>query len=164
MSRSGYSDEPEHLELYRANVRRSFESRKGQARLRELIDDLEAMPVKELHADVFAADGRFCALGVWASKRLPRESVDAFEGDDYDTWRLLDRYGWPKLVVFDVVFENDDYRPGRFVYVHGPHVSPFSYYVPDHGPVRYRVEESPAERHARVLRFLKEQIRVEGGA
>ena len=58
MSRSHYSDDfgedfPGQHELYRANVDRSMASRAGRARLAELLEALDRMPIKALHADVF---------------------------------------------------------------------------------------------------------------
>ena len=66
MSRSGYSEDygddfPGQLGLYRANVKRSINSQKGQARLRELRGVLEAMPVKTRAAGVFRRGAEACA-------------------------------------------------------------------------------------------------------
>lgn len=51
MSRSGYVDDCENLELYRATVERSIKGKRGQAFLRELAAAMDAMPEKVLIAE-----------------------------------------------------------------------------------------------------------------
>lgn len=122
MSRSCYSEDygdefPGQLDLYRANVRRSVRSRAGQARLRELRDALLAMPVKALAEEVFVAGSpeqpRVCALGAWALAKAGGdvETARAFvptDADDHDTADALEREGWPRLVVLDAIYMNDE--------------------------------------------------------
>lgn len=118
MSRSSYSDDfgcdfPGQMELYRANVTRSIRSKDGQARLRELKTVLEALPQEELGASEFLpTHGPACALGAWAdwaTTGTPAHAdMLAFHGDDHDTEHLLRRYHWPKLVVLDLVYINDE--------------------------------------------------------
>lgn len=168
MSRSCYSDDygddfPGQLELYRANVERSIRSRKGQARLRELRDALVAMPVKALEADMFLRpSGEACALGVWASQHQTdpdtRARMEQFDGDDGDTAQMLAPLGWPRLVVLDLVYENDR---TEYLYdeVLGPHQSPYAYQTYSGAwPVRYRRDETPEERYTRVLAWVNEHI------
>lgn len=172
MSRSCYSDDygddfPGQLELYRANVARSIRSRKGQDRLRELRDALLAMPTKSLEAETFLKpSGEACALGVWAdryTKDGPEEDravMQAFQGDDHETADLLEPLGWPKLVVLDLIYQNDDCRM-VYTEVLGPHQSPYAYFSvsPWQGwPVRYGREETGEERHARVLTWINDHI------
>lgn len=160
MSRSSYSEEfdddyfPGQMELYRANVRRAINGQKGQARLRELRDVLEAMPVKALAAGVFIKGAEACALGEWALAKLGSnaalaEAVDGFDGDDSETADLLRPFGWPRLVVMDLIYEND-------------HIEMM--HDPDHLPWHRWREETPEERHARVLAWVKSHIREAGEA
>lgn len=44
MSRSGYVDDYEYLELYRASVERAIRGKRGQAFLRELAKVLDSVP------------------------------------------------------------------------------------------------------------------------
>jgi hypothetical protein len=144
MSRSCYSDDygddfPGQLALYRANVSRSIKSRTGQARLRELRDALLALPTKALEAETFAEGAgeapRVCALGAWAlAKCGDIEQAHAMvpsDADDHETADLFESHGWPRLVVLDAIYMNDeggDYK------------------------------ETPAERYARVLGWVERQI------
>ena len=176
MSRSGYSEDygddfPGQLGLYRANVKRSINSQKGQARLRELRGVLEAMPVKTLAAGVFRRGAEACALGEWAlanigSNAALAEAVDGYDGDDSETARLLASFGWPRLVVLDLVYENDRIETVREPDRLGPHQSPYAYHVsPWQGwPLMRWREETPGERHARVLAWVKRHIREVGDA
>ena len=160
MSRSSYSDDygddyPGQLELYRANVARSIRGKKGQARLRELHAALLAMPVKELHADTFVSPaGQACALGVWAlaqhggdikAAQLVRE-----DADDEDIEAALP--SWPRLVVKDLIYRNDDVADGRHttVDVEGPRPHEWS----SNGPYAY-VEMTPHLRYVEVLRWVE---------
>ena len=142
MSRSCYSDDygddfPGQLELYRANVRRSIRSRKGQARLLELRDALLAMPVKELHQDVFVTGSedapKVCALGAWALGKGFTEAskMVVSNPDDSEIAAAMETHGWPRLVVMDAVYFNDDGVWGK---------------------------ETPAERHRRMLAWVEENI------
>jgi hypothetical protein len=145
MSRSSYSDDygddfPGQADLYRANVERSIRSKQGQARLRELHEALLAMPVKELQADIFAEESpqgpQVCALGQWAVAQCQGDMTKAHalvprDEDDYGTWLRLKDFCWPKLVVFEVVYMNDDEDYHR---------------------------ESSAQRYQRVLTWVEQQI------
>lgn len=122
MSRSCYSDDygdefPGQINLYRANVQRSIASRAGQARLRELRDALLSLPTKELEAELFAGGTqdapRVCALGAWALAKaggdvaIARDMVSN-DADDHETYEALKSYGWPRLVVLEGVYVNDE--------------------------------------------------------
>ena len=145
MSRSNYSDDfgddfPGQMEFYRANVRRSIASKAGQARLRELRDALRALPVKALEAGIFAAGGReapmVCALGAWALDRAGGDPFKAaaavpYGADDDETAVALEPSGWPRLVVLETVWVNDEGS--------------------------YRAE-TPEQRYVRVLAWVESQI------
>lgn len=144
MSRSCYSDDygddfPGQLNLYRANVRRSIRSKAGQARLRELRDALLALPVKELEAEIFAEETakgpRVCALGAWALMKTgdvqAAHDMVPRDADDMETFDALQEHGWPKLVVFEAIYQNDEGR----------------YYV-----------QTPAQRYDYMLKWVEEQL------
>lgn len=163
MSRSGWSDDwgddfPGQTGLFRGNVDRSIGSKKGQQRLRELKAALEAMPIKELAREVFLQSSEACALGVWADHHIAidatkRGELAAFNGDDDDTADMLGPSGWPRLVVKDVVYEND-----REMYLYNEVEGPQVNWSGPHGPVRYRRDETAAERYTRVLEWVNERI------
>lgn len=146
MSRSCYVDDygddfPGQLDLFRANVQRSIWSRAGQARLRELRDALSALPVKELAADLFAAGSdaspEVCGLGAWAWWKSQGDIAAAramvpSDADDHDTCDALKSRGWPRLVVLEAVYMNDDGGLSR--------------------------GETPANRYARVLAWVESQL------
>lgn len=171
MSRSSYTDDygddfPGQLGLFRANVRRSIRSKRGQARLRELRDALLAMPVKELDADVFvegeAPNPAVCALGQWALTKAggdveaAQQMAGVYPESDEDTAAALAEHGWPRLVVLETIYENDDTR-GRDIEVYGPSMSPWHYGHFWRG-VRYFIPETPAERHARMLAWVEQRL------
>jgi hypothetical protein len=106
--------------------------------LREILAALDAMPVRELYADVFietretpeddpwphlppddeartpiAPKGAVCALGAWAAATLGPEAAAALfpTTDEPSSIEMADRLkalGWPALVVHEIVFENDN--------------------------------------------------------
>jgi hypothetical protein len=81
MSRSGFSDDyeeefPGEVELASARVARSIAGKRGQAFLQRLLAEMDKMPVKALHAELFAEGDKVCALGVVAKAR----------GVDMSTW------------------------------------------------------------------------------
>jgi hypothetical protein len=137
MSRSNYSDECGHMELYRGNVERSIKSRRGQERLRELKEALLALPAKALQADVFVglAPGEVCALGAWALAHAANTEEAAAmvprDADDFVMARALEGRGWPKLLVWEAVYINDEANWG---------------------------EETPEHRYARILAWVEENI------
>lgn len=166
MSRSSYTDDygdeyPGQLELYRANVARSMRGKRGQARLRELRDALVALPVKELHEDLFAEgtpqQPRVCALGAWATAKTgdPQAAAEMLrfpvDGNDEDTSEDLEKHGWPRLVVLDTIYQND-----RDFYVYETYEWPVQRW--QHFPIQRARPETPAERYRRVLSWVEEQI------
>ena len=66
MSRHGYSEDGDSdfpVALYRGRVASAIRGKRGQKMLKELLAALDAMPTKELHAEVFddPDEGRVCA-------------------------------------------------------------------------------------------------------
>lgn len=112
MSRSGYLDDCENLELYRGTVNRSIRGRRGQAFIRELISALDAMPVKELAANLFVEEsegGKCCAMGAVALARgLPRERLAQFN-DEYAAG-AANLLGISNAMASEIAFENDGHE------------------------------------------------------
>lgn len=72
MSRSGYSEDCDSNEIYvyRGQVASSIRGKRGQAFLRELLTELDAMEVKELIENkLINEQGQCCAIGVVCKAR-----------------------------------------------------------------------------------------------
>lgn len=152
MSRSGYTDDCEGINLYRGNVERCLKGRKGQAALREMRDALEAMPEKKLVADAFACDDGVCAMGALARHREVEKGVPFDEAqaavidlarrkglDEGDVNSAADcaanALSIPRYLAREVAFENDD-----------------------HDGFGVGRKDDPEARHARMLKWVNEQI------
>jgi len=107
MSRSGYSEDCEYLELYRANVDRSIGGKRGQAFLREMIESLDAMPQRELAEVIFVDEdsGECCALGAVALSRGVENPGRLNYEDPQEAGYVL---GIPWMIACEVAHENDD--------------------------------------------------------
>lgn len=130
MSRSGYSEDCENLNLYRGAVDRAIGGKRGQAFLREMAAALDAMPVKELVAhDLVREDGAVCAIGsVAVARKIDVSSIDENEPDD-----VAHRFGIARSLAAEIAFENDD------DFCH-------------HG------KETPAERWTRMRKWVAENL------
>lgn len=83
MSRHGYVDDCDYIELYRGQVASAIRGRRGQAFLRRLRDTLDAMPQKRLVAGwLHREDGEVCALGAEARARSIETPPDVDIEDD----------------------------------------------------------------------------------
>lgn len=133
MSRSGYSDDCEHLELYRAAVYRAINGRRGQAFLRELAAALDAMPEKKLiSSELVSEAGEVCAIGaVCKARGLDVSGVDVYEPD-----QVGNLVGISRSMAAEIEFENDDHM---------------SFYR--------RGEETPEERWVRMRKWVGDNIR-----
>ena len=131
MNRSGYSDDCENLELYRATVDRLIKGNRGHAMLRLLARFMDEMEEKVLIADeLIDAEGDCCTLGVICKAR----SVDIsdLEMDDIELPQILShRLGMPWQLVAELMWLNDEAG---------------------------RCGESPVDRWTRVRGWLWEQI------
>ena len=112
MSRSGYSDDlsETELNLYRGAVESAIRGKRGQAFLRELLADMDAMPVKELIVGRLENAGAYCALGVVGHARgLPLHELDSDEEDDgYNVAPLARAFGVARALVAEIEFVNDE--------------------------------------------------------
>lgn len=99
MSRSGYSDECEHLELYRQAVVQATNGARGQALLSKLRDALDAMPAKRLIAGAVKDEaGDVCALG----------ALDP-SAPHYDAKELAKHFGVARSLAAEIVYMNDEW-------------------------------------------------------
>lgn len=105
MSRSGYIDDGDHIELYRATVHRALRGARGQHFLRKLRTALDAMPVKRLITDALADnDGEVCALGAID----PNKDIDP-----EDTERVAAHFGIAPSMAAEIVYMNDEHGAWR---------------------------------------------------
>lgn len=106
MSRSGYSDDCEHLELYRGNVDRSLRSKRGQAFLGELAVALDAMPERKLiKHELIDSNGDCCAMGAVCKAR----GTDVSFVDPDDPERVAATVGIAKIMAAEIAFMNDEW-------------------------------------------------------
>lgn len=114
MSRSGYSDDCENLELYRATVARAMNGRRGQRALRDLLAALDSMPVKELGHGTFQRGTCPCTLGALARHRgVDVGDLEPAEHgpDDYaevDRRATGERFDIAPSMAAEVMFMNDE--------------------------------------------------------
>jgi hypothetical protein len=105
VSRSGYSDDCEYLDLWRSNVERTIRGRRGQAFLRELVESLEAMPEKRLISHELRSEiGEVCAIGSVGLKR----GIDMTRLDPQDPEQVGRAFGISSMLAQEIVFENDE--------------------------------------------------------
>lgn len=109
MGRHGYSDDcGDNLQLgrWRGQVASAIRGKRGQAFLRELVDALDAMPVKRLIKQELVQDGEFCTMGVIGAQRgLDLKSLDSHDFDG-----IADKFGIAHQLVQEIEWENDEGR------------------------------------------------------
>lgn len=116
MSRSGYSDDGDYINLYRGSVYSAIRGKRGQELLRELAVALDAMPIKELAPNSFQTDtGQYCTLGVLGAARkldmTELERIARSEEDDYGFYTPMaaaKAFGIAKCMAAEIMFENDE--------------------------------------------------------
>lgn len=168
-------DRPGQFALWQANCRRSLQSKAGQASLRRLEAALLAMPEKALiSGKLVDADGQVCALGQLAKVEgklpaLPQVLTDEYgdyDDDEEDTADFAEGVlGFPRLVAWKVVEQNDILNDVVWELAHGPLNRGEAYYRgPDgtgHG-LPYIRDMTPEERYTKVLAWVRAQITKEG--
>jgi hypothetical protein len=108
MSRHGYIEdsdfEPLEYGRWRGRLLSSIRGKRGQAFLRELVDALEAMPEKELVAEVLNKEGEVCALGAVALKR--GMDVSKLDPEEYEV--VAGEFNIAEPLAREIVYENDE--------------------------------------------------------
>ena len=142
MSRSGYSEDYDELfpnagMFYARNVERAMEGKRGQKFLRELIQALDAMPVKRLIAEDLVRDGEVCAIGALGLSR----GVDMSDLDPEHADRVADRFGIAECLAREVTFQNDE-----------------------HGDFWHHDTESPEARWQRMRNWAARNLKKTSGA
>jgi hypothetical protein len=104
MSRSGYSEDCENLNLWRGAVERAIKGKRGQAFLTEMLAALDALPEKRLFADALIEGREVCAVG---SVGLLR-GLDMSKLDVEDSHTIAKVFGIAPALAAEIAFENDD--------------------------------------------------------
>lgn len=106
MTRSGYSDDYDTntIHLYRRAVNAALDGKRGQAFLREMVEALDAMPVRELIAEDLARDGAVCAIGSVGVRR----GIDMSALDPSDSRAIAKAFGIAPAMVKEIAWENDE--------------------------------------------------------
>lgn len=125
MSRSGYSDECDNLQLYRGAVVSAIRGKRGQQLLRDLAEAMDAMPVKELIAEELQSGDRHCALGVVGVKR----GIDMTGIHPEQSRVVANTFNISKALAQEIVYVNDECGP-------------------------YGGDETPAQRWTRVRKWV----------
>lgn len=106
MSRSGYGDDCENIELYRATVERALRGKRGQAFLRELAAEMDAMPVKVLISDELINEhGEVCTIGVVCKARGTDVSRINYE----DPSSVGKAIGVARSMAAEIAYMNDEW-------------------------------------------------------
>lgn len=110
MSRSGYSDDYSSEDQWgyikwRGQVASTIRGKRGQAFLREMLDAMDSMPTKELHAHILSEpDGRVCAMGTVVKAR----GLDVSNLDPEDYEAVARRLGITNQLAQEIAFMNDE--------------------------------------------------------
>lgn len=107
MSRSGYSDDCENLELWRGTVLQAIRGKRGQAFMRDLAQALDAMPDKRLIVDDLRREGEVCAIGALGAKR--GVNMEAIDPNDPD--QVANVFNIAAPLAQEVVYFNDERGP-----------------------------------------------------
>lgn len=118
MSRSGYTDDCDDnpvCYLWGSIVRRATRGKRGQKALVDLIQSLDAMPVKELIGGSFQNSCGVCALGALAAHRgvdmsgLELSEDEAMDADPVDAAAVGKRLDIAPTLAREVMYENDNF-------------------------------------------------------
>jgi len=105
MTRSGYSDDEPGSNLYRVAVDCAIHGKRGQSFLRELADEMDAMPEKVLISDeLIDSVGDCCTIGVVCKAR--GLDLSTFDPDEPD--QVGDAVGIARSMAAEIEYENDE--------------------------------------------------------
>lgn len=155
MSRSGYTDDDDGdypVALYRGTVASATRGKRGQKFYAELLVALEAMPIKELHAQVFddPDEGKVCALGALA--RVKGIDTTKFDPeDDHAAYVLAKKLDVADCLTRETIYMNDESGPRiRYIPLRLGHL---------HGEYDAYVTETADQRWQRMRAWVANQIK-----
>ena len=107
MTRSGYVDDCEHLELYRGTVERALSGKRGQLFLREMAEAMDAMSEKVLiSGDLVDDHGNCCAIGsVCLARGMETDPIDYHCPDSVGK-----AMGIARSMAAEIEFMNDEWE------------------------------------------------------
>lgn len=105
MSRSGYTDDCDELELYRGRVANTIKGKRSQSFLKELAEEMDRMPEKILIAEeLIDGEGDCCTIGVVVKSRgLDPKSCDYDEPEE-----VGGLVGISSIMAAEIEFVNDE--------------------------------------------------------
>lgn len=103
MSRSGYSDSCDNLNLWRGTVERALAGKRGQAFLRDCLTALDALPEKKLAYSVLVKDGECCAMGAVALAR----GIDVSDVDPEEPKEVAKLFDISGAMAAEIAWVND---------------------------------------------------------
>jgi len=110
MSRSGYSDDCEGINLWRGTVERSLKGKRGQAFLIELAAAMDAMLHKRLiKAELIDAEGECCTIGVVCKTR----AIDVAQVDVTCRETVGSLVGISPAMAAEIEYMNDEDGPWK---------------------------------------------------
>lgn len=162
MSRSGYieddGDDPLMMGRWRGMVASALRGKRGQAFLRDLAANLDAMPEKALIAQQLRVDGEFCTLGVIGAAR--GIDLDRLDPEDYDG--VAAAFGIAPCMAQEIVFENDE-AFDEYEWVDVEICGPMLPYPPEWGghkrSVRVMVPNAATKRWQHMRTWVASQIK-----
>jgi hypothetical protein len=106
MSRSGYNDDCSGWDLirWRGAVNSATVGARGQKLLKDMLEALDAMPVKKLVSGELEEDGNYCALGVLG--KLKGIQLSKLDPEDYDA--VAKAFDIAPALAREIVYENDE--------------------------------------------------------
>ena len=129
MSRSGYVDDCETINLYRASVANALRGKRGQMFLKEMAAAMDAMEEKVLIADeLVTEEGDVCAIATVARAR----KMDVSKLDPEDPESIAKAFGIARCMAAEIEYMNDEWGP---------------------------YTETPEERWTRMRKWVDKQIR-----
>lgn len=138
MSRSGYTDDPENVAMWRGMVASATRGKRGQAFFRALLEALDAMPQKRLIAHELEQNGEVCAIGALGRVR----GVDMSQIDPECPEQVAPVFNIAECLAQEVVYMNDEW-----------------YGLRHFDGARY-VDVTPEMRWDLMRRWVAQQIRV----
>jgi hypothetical protein len=144
MSRSGYSEDCDNVQLWRTAVARATYGKRGQALLRDMLAALDALPVKRLtRGELVTADGECCALGAVAIAR----SMDVSDLDPDERGDVALAFDIAPALAAEIAYENDERGAGQY-----GNYDAQGRYVPPQG-------ETPEKRWERMRAWVAAQLK-----
>lgn len=112
MSRSGYrEDSSDNWAVIRCRgaVASAMRGQRGDAFLHEMLEALDALPVKELHAYALIHEDCVCALGAVAvARKLKVDPLLLGPDPGFCATDMAELFGIPRALAAEIMHENDE--------------------------------------------------------